>query len=75
MLVSGSCDWTVRCWDVKGPGGPKNKKGGNNEIQVDGFGLASRGSINGLANGAAKEEGKLPEGIADDADKAPSNER
>lgn len=21
MIVSGSSDWTVRCWDVKGPGG------------------------------------------------------
>lgn len=23
MLVSGSSDWTVRCWDVKGAGGVK----------------------------------------------------
>ena len=25
LLVSGSADWTVRCWDVKGSGGPKGK--------------------------------------------------
>src|SRR5258706_13165879 len=25
MLVSGSSDWTVRCWDVKGAGGTKPK--------------------------------------------------
>jgi len=74
MLVSGGCDWTVRCWDVKGAGGPKSKKGGNEEIQVDGFGLASRGSINGLGRPAAKEEGKLPESLSDDTDKATSNE-
>ena len=75
MLVSGACDWTVRCWDVKGPGGSKSRKNGNHEIQVEGFGLASRGNINGLANGGGKEEGKLPEGLGDDADKTPSNER
>lgn len=22
MLVSGGADWTVRCWDVRGAGGP-----------------------------------------------------
>ena len=22
MLISGGSDWTVRCWDVKAPGGP-----------------------------------------------------
>lgn len=25
MLISGSSDWTVRCWDVKGAGGTKPK--------------------------------------------------
>jgi len=25
LLVSGSADWTVRCWDVKSSGGPKGK--------------------------------------------------
>jgi transcription initiation factor TFIID subunit 5 len=25
LLVSGSADWTVRCWDVKGAGGLKGK--------------------------------------------------
>lgn len=25
MLVSGSADWTVRCWDVKSAGGMANK--------------------------------------------------
>jgi len=28
LLVSGSADWTVRCWDVKGSGGPKAKAKG-----------------------------------------------
>ncbi|KIO20458.1 hypothetical protein M407DRAFT_220655 [Tulasnella calospora MUT 4182] len=56
MLVSGSCDWTVRCWDVKGPGGAKSKRDGKEQIEVDGFGLASRTNING-----PREEGKLPE--------------
>lgn len=74
MLVSGSCDWTVRCWDVKGPGGLKGKKGSRDEIEVEGFGLASRGSIAGLAGPGANQEGKLPEGLLDDKDKIPSNE-
>jgi transcription initiation factor TFIID subunit 5 len=40
MLVSGGADWTLRCWDVKSPGGPPNQ----------------RPAVNGtLANGAAKE--------------------
>ncbi|KAG8902745.1 Transcription initiation factor TFIID subunit 5 [Tulasnella sp. 403] len=72
MLVSGSCDWTVRCWDVKGPGGLRPRNGAKDEIQVEGFGLASRGSLSGL--GGNKEEGKLPEGGVDNADKTPSNE-
>jgi transcription initiation factor TFIID subunit 5 len=25
LLVSGGADWTVRCWDVKGPGGLRVK--------------------------------------------------
>ena len=25
MLISGSADWSVRCWDVKNSGGPKVK--------------------------------------------------
>lgn len=25
LLVSGSADWTVRCWDVKSSGGQKGK--------------------------------------------------
>lgn len=68
MLVSGSCDWTVRCWDVKGPGGSRSKKDGKDQIEVDGFGLASRSNINGV-----REEGKLPEGGVDD--EKISNER
>ncbi len=30
LLVSGSADWTVRCWDVKAPGGlpPKTRENG-----------------------------------------------
>jgi len=26
LLVSGGADWTVRCWDVKGAGGPKARE-------------------------------------------------
>ena len=73
MLVSGSCDWTVRCWDVKGPGGPRHGSGGTDEVQVDGFGLASRGSINGFGTSAPKVEGKLPENL-EESDKPPTNE-
>ncbi|KAG8877972.1 Transcription initiation factor TFIID subunit 5 [Tulasnella sp. 332] len=72
MLVSGSCDWTVRCWDVKGPGGARGKKGSKDEIEVEGFGLASRGSLvslgTGLGGTGASQEGKLPEGTMDDKD-------
>ncbi|KAG9024941.1 Transcription initiation factor TFIID subunit 5 [Tulasnella sp. JGI-2019a] len=72
MLVSGSCDWTVRCWDVKGPGGARGKKGSKDEIAVEGFGLASRGSLvslgTGLGGTGASQEGKLPEGTMDDRD-------
>lgn len=35
LLVSGSADWTMRCWDVKGAGGPPNKQ--QNGAIVNGF--------------------------------------
>ena len=35
LLVSGSADWTMRCWDVKGAGGPPNKQ--QNGTNVNGF--------------------------------------
>jgi transcription initiation factor TFIID subunit 5 len=38
LLVSGSADWTMRCWDVKGAGGPPNKQ--QNGATVNGFPLA-----------------------------------
>lgn len=79
QLVSGSCDWTVRCWDVKGPGGPRGKRGSKDDIEVEGFGKASRGSLASLGTGlggtGASQEGKLPEGILEEKDKVPSIER
>ena len=35
LLVSGSADWTMRCWDVKGAGGVPNKQ--QNGTTVNGF--------------------------------------
>ena len=35
LLVSGSADWTMKCWDVKGAGGPHNKQ--PNGAAVNGF--------------------------------------
>ena len=35
LLVSGSADWTMKCWDVKGAGGPPNKQ--QNGAIVNGF--------------------------------------
>jgi transcription initiation factor TFIID subunit 5 len=32
LLVSGSADWTVRCWDVKNAGGNKSGKPRENGI-------------------------------------------
>ena len=32
LLVSGGADCTVRCWDVKGPGGSKNKPRENGSL-------------------------------------------
>lgn len=32
LLVSGGADCTVRCWDVKGPGGSKSKPRENGSI-------------------------------------------
>jgi transcription initiation factor TFIID subunit 5 len=32
LLVSGSADWTVRCWDVKSAGGNKTGKPRENGI-------------------------------------------
>jgi len=36
LLVSGSADWTMRCWDVKGAGGLTNKQQ-QNGATVNGF--------------------------------------
>jgi hypothetical protein len=43
LLVSGGADWTVRCWDVKGAGGPavkprENGSMGNGDSAVRGYG-------------------------------------
>lgn len=40
MLVSGSSDWTVRCWDVKGSGG--SAKTGTEEGALPEGGLDER---------------------------------
>lgn len=32
LLVSGGADWTVRSWDVKGPGGPRPKSQKNGSL-------------------------------------------
>lgn len=50
LLVSGGSDCTVRCWDVKGPGGSPPKI--TNGDEIDGFTLSSRRS-NGLHEGGA----------------------
>jgi transcription initiation factor TFIID subunit 5 len=35
MLVSGGADWTVRCWDVRGAGGPgKSRESGGAESTI-----------------------------------------
>lgn len=34
LLVSGSADWTMKCWDIKGAGGPPSKQNGTT---VNGF--------------------------------------
>lgn len=36
LLVSGGADWTVRCWDVKGAGGPRSTKSQKNGTIVNG---------------------------------------
>jgi len=38
LLVSGSADWTMRCWDVKGAGGFPGKQ--QNGAIVNGFSSA-----------------------------------
>jgi len=35
LLVSGSADWTVRCWDVKAAGGLRAKAKENGAGEVD----------------------------------------
>ena len=50
LLVSGGADWTVRCWDVKSPGGPPNKRGAQDDVaMVDAFevGVVPAGAIEG----------------------------
>lgn len=38
LLVSGSADWTMKCWDIKGSGGLPNKQ--QNGAIVNGFSSA-----------------------------------
>ena len=43
LLVSGGADWTVRCWDVKSPGGSaakprENGLGNGDSVTVRGYG-------------------------------------
>ena len=38
LLVSGSADWTMKCWDVKGAGGLPNKQ--QNGATINGFSSA-----------------------------------
>ena len=35
LLVNGNAGWTMKCWDVKGAGGPPNKQ--PNEATINGF--------------------------------------
>ena len=53
LLVSGSADWTVRCWDVKASGGLpiKAKENGINGVTTNGVEASLEGST-----------GKEPEG-------------
>lgn len=59
MLVSGSDDWTVRCWDVNASGGgsKENAKG----RQDDGFaaGLAGLSMTNGTGAETSLQNGLL----------------
>lgn len=55
MLVSGGADWTVRCWDVKAPGGlPEKDKPKENGV---GSGAGVNGMVNGNGNGVAGSGG------------------
>lgn len=58
MLVSGSDDWTVRCWDVDGPGGLKEDGKGRRD---DGFaaGLAGLSMTNGAGAETSLQNGLL----------------
>jgi len=44
-LVSGSADWTVRCWDIKGAGGLPTKQNG---ASINGFSAADGNRDNEL---------------------------
>lgn len=48
LLVTGGADWTVRCWDVKSPGGPVTRKAMNGLVN----------GVNGVSSGANKEHGE-----------------
>lgn len=39
VLVSGGADWTVRCWDVKSPGGLPPKAGSEDVTMLDANGF------------------------------------
>lgn len=58
LLVSGGSDWTVRCWDVKGPGGLPAKA--NNGDEMDGFELGSR-RPNGIHDSGMLPLGEITE--------------
>lgn len=66
LLVSGGADWTVRCWDVKHPGGLPPKKSDPNAMEdvVDQFGFPK----NKKANGAGANTSADPVGSEQDAE-------
>lgn len=47
VLVSGGADWTVRCWDVKGAGGPAGKPRENGNTDFNSIGLVNGDSATG----------------------------
>ena len=66
LLVSGGADWTVRCWDVKHPGGLPPKKSDPNatEDAVDQFGFPK----NKKATGTGANANADPVGNEQDAE-------
>lgn len=62
MLVSGGADWTVRCWDVKAPGGLAEKDKSKENGVASGAGV--NGMVNGHGNGAGAGHGAAAGGGA-----------